>query len=150
MKHATTLLFCVLSVLAPTSVFAYSPDTTHAGLTQEIIAYYNAVTGENVNQEFVVRGAVEEDNPKERALNHFYDPIYDIGVNNYRPSYGWALNPNAGNEYSWQVGVDAYARGDNDTAMLVLGHVLHLIEDSSVPDHTRNDAHIPLLQNSLK
>ncbi len=28
-----------------------------------------------------------------------------------------------------------------ETAMYILGHIVHLLEDSSVPDHTRNDAH---------
>ncbi|MFA6274859.1 MAG: hypothetical protein WCX70_01775, partial [Candidatus Paceibacterota bacterium] len=31
--------------------------------------------------------------------------------------------------------------GDKERALLSLGHVLHLVQDATVPDHTRDDAH---------
>jgi hypothetical protein len=44
--------------------------------------------------------------------------------------------------FTWSKAIDLYASGKNEEAMFALGHVLHLMEDMSVPDHTRNDAHI--------
>jgi hypothetical protein len=44
--------------------------------------------------------------------------------------------------FTWSRAIDLYASGKNEEAMFALGHVIHLIEDMSVPDHTRNDAHI--------
>ena len=43
--------------------------------------------------------------------------------------------------FTWQKAVDLYAKGEKEQALFALGHVVHLIEDSAVPDHTRNDAH---------
>lgn len=45
------------------------------------------------------------------------------------------------NDYSWERAVYEYSWGDRKRALEALGHVLHLIQDSSVPDHTRNDPH---------
>ncbi len=48
-------------------------------------------------------------------------------------------------DYSWNRAVYDYAWGNKKRGLLALGHVLHLLEDSSVPDHTRNDPHPPIL-----
>ncbi len=49
------------------------------------------------------------------------------------------------NDFSWERSIYEYAWGNKDIALLSLGHVLHLIQDASVPDHTRNDPHPPYL-----
>ena len=36
--------------------------------------------------------------------------------------------------------------GDKAYGLEALGHVLHLLEDATVPDHTRNDPHPPFLE----
>lgn len=46
-------------------------------------------------------------------------------------------------DFTWEKAVDLYAKGDVEGAMFALGHIVHLIEDASVPEHTRNDAHPP-------
>ncbi len=46
-------------------------------------------------------------------------------------------------DFTWQKAIDLYAKGEIEQAFFALGHILHLIEDASVPDHTRNDAHPP-------
>lgn len=43
--------------------------------------------------------------------------------------------------YEWRQAIQYYLWGEKEKAMFVLGHILHLIEDLSVPDHTRNDPH---------
>ena len=45
--------------------------------------------------------------------------------------------------FTWQKALDLYAQGQTERAFYTLGHVIHLIQDASVPDHTRNDAHPP-------
>ena len=44
-------------------------------------------------------------------------------------------------DFTWQKAIDYWIKGEKEKSMFALGHVLHLIEDVSVPDHTRNDPH---------
>lgn len=44
-------------------------------------------------------------------------------------------------DFSWERAIYEYAWDDKKYGLRALGHVLHLLEDSSVPDHTRNDPH---------
>ncbi|MBI2056559.1 MAG: right-handed parallel beta-helix repeat-containing protein [Candidatus Sungbacteria bacterium] len=44
-------------------------------------------------------------------------------------------------DYSWERAIYEYAWADKNYGLRALGHVLHLLEDASVPDHTRNDPH---------
>lgn len=44
-------------------------------------------------------------------------------------------------DFTWDRALEFYVRGDKEKAMFVLGHIIHLLEDASVPDHTRNDPH---------
>lgn len=44
--------------------------------------------------------------------------------------------------FTWNRAIEFYVQGDKEKAMFALGHVLHLIEDLGVPDHTRNDDHV--------
>ena len=43
---------------------------------------------------------------------------------------------------TWEKALYEYVQNGNEKeAFLALGHVLHLLEDMAVPDHTRNDTH---------
>lgn len=44
-------------------------------------------------------------------------------------------------DFAWSEAIRNYVDGNTQKAMFILGHVLHLIEDMGVPDHTRNDPH---------
>ncbi|MBI4992230.1 MAG: lamin tail domain-containing protein [Candidatus Harrisonbacteria bacterium] len=44
-------------------------------------------------------------------------------------------------DFTWERAIRDYLRGDKERAFRGLGQILHLIEDASVPDHTRNDPH---------
>lgn len=44
-------------------------------------------------------------------------------------------------EFTWQKAISLWVQGEQEKAMFTLGHILHLIEDASVPEHTRNDPH---------
>jgi len=145
MIKATVFIASVLFFI-PTAVFSYSPTTTHAGLTEQIVEFYNLSFGAEISdreKELIIDGAIEEDNPPTRALNHFYDPVRNIGINGGNTSKKWALDSSlVANDYSWPKIIRYYAEGDREKALFGLGHILHLIEDASVPEHTRNDPHI--------
>lgn len=42
---------------------------------------------------------------------------------------------------TWERGILEMIKGNEKEGYKILGYVLHLIEDASVPDHTRNDTH---------
>lgn len=156
-------------LMLPLLAHAYSPETTHAGLTQEIIKLFNhhhpnqALTEEQ--KQAVIQGSIAEDDGL-RMLYHFYDPVYQRGLvlggiwasskawgstaslqARYDPDYVSGLGTvtrsafSATTDYSWERAVYEYAWGDKNRGLQSLGHILHLIEDASVPDHTRNDPH---------
>lgn len=123
---------------------------------------------------YLIKGAVDEDTPP-RWLNHFYDPITGKGwsgegvngistdVVKYLSSFGlsyediasakkWAEDPLLQNAYilyqgdqTWQRAITEYVGGNKKEAFIALGHTLHLLEDMTVPDHTRNDTHSGIL-----
>jgi len=43
--------------------------------------------------------------------------------------------------FTWDKALKYWIWGEREKAIFTLGHVLHLIEDVGVPDHTRNDEH---------
>ena len=161
---ASILLF---ALFFPNYTFAYDPPTTHAGLTQESVNFYNLYHGDNKiskeNLEKIVQGSIDEDFPDSRSLNHFYDPTRNIGLNGMSSAKYWAFHDTGAigtikldidtpffskrvegevNEYSWPRVIENYAKGDMDEAYTGLGHILHLLEDMTVPDHVRNDPHM--------
>lgn len=44
-------------------------------------------------------------------------------------------------DFTWRKAIGYWLVGEEEKAAFTLGHVIHLIEDASVPDHVRNDAH---------
>lgn len=75
-----------------------------------------------------------------RAENHFSPTLnhgvgVHVGYNN--DAVVWALSSND-NRCDWN---DALADGDTLSGWRKLGHVLHILQDLSVPDHVRNDYH---------
>jgi len=150
--------------LSPIFSSAYEPETTHKALTQEIIktfnAYYPKLKLGAIESAAVEVGSIGEDDGV-RALHHFYDPVYNRGLFGQLSAKNWAQNtlaqagafrPLAGaitgifgapTDYSWDRAVYDYVWVDKSRGLDGLGHLLHLIEDMSVPDHTRNDAHPP-------
>src|SRR3989344_3175112 len=121
-------------------------------------------------KEWVVEGAMLEDTPP-RWINHFYDPKNKTGwsgdhagrfweglmqnisywiLAQYEPvsSLNWLHNRELqssyvlyGGDHTWERAIEEIKKGNQKEAYRTLGHILHLIEDASVPDHTRNDTH---------
>lgn len=154
--------------------FSYDDKTTHPGLTDEIIDFYNLNFSNeqltNEEKEWIVQGSVDEDIPP-RWINHFYDPIYKVGwsgentgiwptlmiqyfsgvaLSNQDPvsSLNWIHNQVLQSQYgqykgnrTWERAIYEAVNGNKKEAYYTLGFILHLIEDASVPDHTRNDTH---------
>lgn len=100
----------------------------------------------------IAKGAVLED-ADPRWLYHFYDPTDDsglfVGISNSRR---WALAGVLGNEYSWPQAIEYFRRGFSAASpdhrasyqskmFRSLGQVVHLIQDSCQPSHTRDDSH---------
>lgn len=161
-------------LITPLFSSAYEPETTHKAITQEIIKFFNhyhknlALSADDAKT--VIQGSFDEDDGI-RALRHFYDPINAKGlvlggaeflaakywsqdtlaqasvepVINQR-MYGSIYNFfSSKSDFSWDRAVYEYAWGNKERGLKTLGHILHLIEDMAVPDHTRNDAHPPFV-----
>ena len=166
MKFFYSILIFIVSFSV---VFAYSDDTTHPGLTDEIVDLFNFYYPENKisdeYKELAKKGSTDEDK-KPRSMYHFYDPVYNRGIHmagtKWQSSKDWAVDTMAqasfwdqafagsltsyfgsSEDHSWDRAIYEYAWGDKERAMYDLGHIVHLIEDASVPDHTRNDPHPP-------
>lgn len=117
-----------------------------------------------------MEGARKEDAPP-RWVNHFYDPTTDLGWQGQKmgnmsqsnvlaahylflssnapvSSLNWAANQELQNNYSsyqgnqtWQKAIYKYNQGNKKQAFTALGHILHLLQDLTVPAHTRQDTH---------
>ncbi|MBI2515133.1 lamin tail domain-containing protein [Candidatus Wolfebacteria bacterium] len=121
-------------------------------------------------KEWIVEGSILEDtNP--RWINHFYDPIYKVGWSGEHAgavekekiqefsrlfifpsapvsSLEWLHNDQLQAKYKFYKGTRTWERallemikGNEKEGYKILGHILHLLEDVSVPEHTRNDTH---------
>lgn len=158
------LLILVAVAMIPMQVGAYGVDT-HAALTQEIARFFNQHYPEraftSAEMKLLMGGAVDEDDGL-RMLNHFYDPVHKVGLPGQLASREWVQNPakqagmvnnalalvlsqddyNSG-DYTWKRAIEDYARGETKRGLEGLGHVLHLVEDLTVPAHVRNDPHPP-------
>ncbi len=121
--------------------------------------------------EWLSDGSQYEDNFP-RFRNHFHNPMYTIdswnqaGLDDYwfsgQSSVLWAQDTSSqasawGGDWSWAstrhrylqslVAVDHAAKEQAfSEALLGLGHQIHLLQDTAVPAHVRNDAH-PLSYN---
>ena len=120
-------------------------------------------------KQWIIQGSIDEDFAP-RWLNHFYDPVYERGLSTDMPGINgylaknWAqfssyqtinvgniINLWTGNgpvisggewgDFSYEAAVKKYSESKEKDAYIALGHILHLIEDITVPEHTRNDVH---------
>lgn len=180
MENRGFLILLLLGLgLVPINSYAYSPESTHAALTEASAKLFNLRNGSSLaddHVESIITGSIEEDSPSYRVLTHFYDPVYNRGLvfgKSWQSSREWAednfaqasldLNYSIKNfagltyssyfggssDFSWQRSIYEYAWGDKNRGLKGLGHILHLIQDATVPDHTRNDHHFPYLEAQL-
>jgi hypothetical protein len=134
------------------------------GLSTGIEEFFIRDSIKKTVKEWIKEGGRQEDVPVYRANNHFHDPLRSwnnaglkgstLGLS----SVIWAQNQNplgyaAGGDWSWTKARGLYyegltARDKNirgqklaDT-FRALGQIMHLVADSSVPAHVRNDIHV--------
>ncbi|MBU1557851.1 hypothetical protein KKC45_02720, partial [Patescibacteria group bacterium] len=150
-------------LITPAVSYAYGVSA-HQDLTYKTFRSYGELFGEKFDSKEVakaIQGSSDEDDGN-RPLRHFYDPINNIGltiVKSWMSSKEWAQNTEAQAEYgknptytekyfenpddySWDRAIFEYTYGDRERAFESLGHVLHLIQDTTVPAHVRNDEHL--------
>jgi hypothetical protein len=105
--------------------------------------------------DLIADGGKYEDNFG-RYLNHFYNPLNNSGLLGNIPAKDWAIRPvgnqYADGQYSWFDARDYYLKAltslsktDRDEyfaeTFRAVGQVMHLVQDMSVPAHTRGDKH---------
>lgn len=161
--------FCKIIILLVSLLTTFSSKAlayeveTHAYLTKQAIERLGVnLDGDEI--EAIIQGSKDEDKAG-RPLNHFYDFIRNrgltIGVYQWYSSKEWAENNQAQNalrpllaflgriinkdietDFTWQAALAAYRQGNKKKAFYALGHIIHLIQDLTVPAHTRNDPHL--------
>ncbi|MFA5838767.1 MAG: immunoglobulin-like domain-containing protein [Candidatus Paceibacterota bacterium] len=164
-KSIILIIVFLINFVFSNDVYSYGVET-HRAITKEVIEFYNESNKREISdkeKEIIMLGSKEEDKPVYRTVNHFYDPIYNKGLlSKFLPAYDWAENTNAqamyspqyallskllslyssDADYSFDRAVYEYVWGDKERGLKTLGHILHLIEDMSLPAHTRDDQHI--------
>lgn len=140
----------ILASFLASAAFSYDNQVTHPGITEAALGIYGAKFGDQLTTEqrnWIISGSIAED-VSPRYLNHFYNPATGQGLTDEfqgLPAKYWAFHQDnwtsMGGDYSVPAILDNYRRGNYRLAYSGIGHILHLIQDMSVPAHTRNDAH---------
>ncbi|MEX0916884.1 MAG: thermonuclease family protein, partial [Candidatus Spechtbacterales bacterium] len=129
------------------------PYATHSPLAERSVELFNRENSvralSNDEKRWVAEGARDEDDPATRVINHFYDPVHNAGLSGFSSSKQWAHNSGAqnlnrfgGRDMTWETALEAYEAGNKELAYRILGHLLHLIQDATVPAHVRQDPHL--------
>jgi len=132
------------------------------GEYQEIADYIDQIAAGSTHEDdgsIAEIGDGNEDNDNdpvtERSMRHFYRPTDDSGLkespgypwhqfsfhSDYLNSLQWGNGSSPYNEYDWMDAIEHYLSGNKTDAYFTLGHVVHLLEDLSVPAHTHLDIH---------
>lgn len=127
-------------------------------------------TGRQVSEELklfreVIKKAVGEEDAAPRDFNHFYTPpdkglewkwyyplrsaidgalVSEPASGRFPDAYHWArAGAGTGDPYNWLYALSAYdyTPESKNRAYERLGHVIHLLEDMSEPDHARGKPH---------
>ncbi len=148
----TKILFVVTLLLFPAwQVWGYDNIITHPKISSVAIEIFNKHAGGKLTDEqinWIVQGSIAED-ADPRYINHFYNPETGSGLDDSGfkglSAKEWAQNQSGlisfEGDYSESTILKNYQEGNYKRAYEGIGHILHLIQDMSVPAHTRNDAH---------
>lgn len=120
--------------------------------------------GETINgytiRDWIQLGGKYEDEPYyTRSFNHYHNPLSNTGyLGLFKSASQWAQDQGSfgssfGGNYSWpavrqyyHLGLTSSAKTDRDKNLADtfrgIGQLIHLVEDMSVPAHTRDDGHI--------
>src|SRR3989339_93769 len=141
------ILFLLPACLLAGFVLGYDNTVIHPKLTRAAVDVYNREAPKKISgaqKEWIVQGSIDED-MHPRYLNHFYNPetgegLYFLGEHNSAKDWAAKQSSATGNFDAQAIMID-YENGNYQRAFTGIGHILHLIEDMSVPAHTRLDAH---------
>ncbi len=147
-RRRLVFLLCFSFLFFAVCVLSYDNLITHPKLTESAINIYEQEAGKYLNYQqtnWIIKGSIDEDNDP-RYLNHFYNPQTGRGLNDGwfhgQSAKNWAFSQDsATGDYSVGAIFNNYRNGDLMRAYQGIGHILHLIQDMSVPAHVRNDAH---------
>ncbi len=114
-------------------------------------------------EEWIGIGGKYEDEPMySRSMNHFHNPLKTWDTAGFKGTFqssviwaqeqGW-FGSLWGGDWSWKKARDSFYKGltgvtktDREKnfadTFRAVGQIMHLVEDVSVPAHTRNDAHV--------
>lgn len=150
-------LFVLLFLIIPLPLKAYDHSVTHPRLTDWAVQVYNqkySLPISDQQKNWLMLGAAAEDQPLLRTMHHFWWPQTNRPLSagahqlmSLQTAPSWGLDGRAqanliyGSIFSWNQAILAYRAGDYQQAFINLGHVLHLLQDNSVPAHVRNDPH---------
>jgi len=147
MENRTIIkLFFIITLFLPIISFAYSDNITHPYLSGKAVDLFEQTYGStfsSAEKQLIIQGSINEDSGV-RWLKHFYDPVNNRGLNKgqFSTSKLWAHNQaSIKNNYSWESAIYEYVYGNKNQGLLTLGHILHLLQDKTVPEHTRDDPH---------
>ncbi len=118
----------------------------YPGQYDELLEYLDRlVDGAEHEDDLILDG--DDDPTTLRVERHFYRPTDGAGLamddEQFPSSYAWGVLPSEGNQWGWDDAMEAYRKGDLEEAMFALGHVVHLVQDLTVPAHTHLDVHGP-------
>ena len=166
-RRVSLLAAAVAAAAVPTLVgmptaSAYDPKFTHRWITRQAIETLLRAYGDQYPllaewAERVVDGVEHEDDlfldgdddpTTVRLMRHFYRPTDGMGLvtdgfGTFIGSVEWGAQPNLENVWGYDDAIAHYRAGDLDEAFFALGHVVHLVQDASVPAHTHLDVHGP-------
>jgi alpha-tubulin suppressor-like RCC1 family protein len=146
------IILCTWTINIGYAVTPKYATPSHPDITEISIKYFKSNGGNllvNVLDQDIIKmreGSSHEDSGV-RSLNHYYDFLYGSGYLDYDSSKIWVHNSvkqsgkTYGGDHTWEAAVNSYKAGDISTAFYHLGHVVHLIQDLTVPAHARDDGH---------
>lgn len=161
MRKGLALVVLAVAVGHAPPAGAYEHRGTHRWLTRQaaelLVARYPGRYDELlVYLDDVAAGAEHEDDyfldgdtdpTTLRVQRHFFRPTDGAGLamdgRQFPSSFEWAVIGSEQNEWDWGDGLRAYGAGDKQAAYFALGHVVHLVQDLTVPAHVHLDVHGP-------
>jgi hypothetical protein len=151
----------LIPLVGTRSALAYEPQHTHRWIARQAIEHLLRVHGERYailreHAEVLVDGVEHEDDAfldgdsdpfTLRLMRHFFRPLDGAGLTRgdqaFPSSFEWGGVPNDQNQWGYDDALAHYQAGDLPDAFFALGHVVHLIQDATVPAHTHLDEHGP-------
>ena len=160
MLFVLCFFICVIAIISSGSATTPRYATkSHPIITDTALNYYriNDTDLASIDQSDIDQlkiGSEDEDNFP-RYLNHYFDYFHinnNGGSFRYRSDLNsakdWAHNKTGqstypyGGDHTWETAIQHMKGGRRSAAFESLGHILHLVQDMTLPSHTRNDIHV--------